>query len=57
MATRIGSVVGTLCCIAVASCTADDPATVQQAATGPGSIGWDIYFKRTYGNEVFLTQV
>lgn len=50
------SLLGTLCCVVLASCT-EDASVVEQSATGPGSIGWDVYFKRTYGNEVFLTQV
>jgi hypothetical protein len=46
----------TLGTVALASCTTSE-GHVEQSATGPGSIGWDVYFKRTYGNEVFLTQV
>jgi hypothetical protein len=54
---RIRRLVGTLSLLAVAACATDEASAVQQPSTGPGSIGWDIYFKRTYGNEVFLTQV
>jgi cytochrome c5 len=43
--------------IGLAACTTSEPSSVEQSSTGPGSIGWDVYFKRTYGNEVFLTQV
>jgi hypothetical protein len=43
--------------IGLAACTTSEPSSVEQSSTGPGSIGWDVYFKRTYGYEVFLTQV
>ncbi len=37
--------------------TPADPGTTSVAATGPSSSGWDVYFTRTYGNEVFLSLV
>jgi cytochrome c5 len=54
---RIRGLLGTVSFIALAACAADPSASVEQPSTGPGSSSWDIYFKRTYGNEVFLTQV
>jgi cytochrome c5 len=47
---------GTLCTVALGACAANEAGS-EQHSTGPGSFGWDVYFKRTYGNEVFLSQV
>ncbi|HSN24648.1 MAG TPA: hypothetical protein VLT45_00135 [Kofleriaceae bacterium] len=46
---------GSLLLLLIGCTTTESSAT--QSDTGPGSSGWDIYFNRTYGNEVFLTQV
>jgi hypothetical protein len=56
MSIRSLSVIASLSSLLLAAC-ASEPSVTEQAATGPGSNGWDIYFKRTYGNEIFLTQV
>lgn len=54
---RISALLGTLSSIVLAACAANEAAVVEQQATGPGSNGWDIYFKRTYGNEIYLSAV